>query len=199
MPTDYEYDVFISYRNEAPIRPWVENHFYPQLSQWLRAELSPAHNSKVFVDWDSIEVGDTWPERLRRALAASRCLVCVWAPQYFSSPWCRAELATIMERERLLGMRSPSQPKGLFYPVVFSDGRHFPAEIHAIQSRDLSRFNFPQPVFGQSPQYLGFVEQIKNMAAELAEMVETAPAWDDWPVITPSSVGAPRAAQLPRL
>ena len=198
MPDEYEYDVFISYRRVSPTNDWVHNHLYPRLSEWLPTELPPNHNCKIFID-SSIETGSAWPERLRLALRTSRCLVAVWSPQYFSSAWCLAEWQTLLERERMLGLRTEENPSGLIYPVVFSDGQHFPEEANAIQQKDLRAFNIPWVVYRDTPRYVEFTEQIKTVAAELATMVQSAPPWADWPVVTPAVPAKRPIAKLPRI
>ena len=50
MPNDYEYDIFLSYSRKSPVLDWVQNHFYPELKQWL-ASHTP-HEPRIFVDWE---------------------------------------------------------------------------------------------------------------------------------------------------
>lgn len=198
MAEDYEYDVFVSYRRKQPVMDWVKNHFYPLLDQWLPNAMPVKHETKIFIDWEEIETGSAWPAKLQQALRRSRCLVPVWAPEYFRSDWCLAEWRTMMERERLLGLRTEQEPDGLIYPVVFYDGEHFPEEARNIQQRNLSNWNIPYPVFRETVEFVGFDRQIQMLVQELARMIGRAPAWQDWPVIAPG-VSEQVVVKQPRL
>jgi hypothetical protein len=196
MPGGYEYDVFVSYCHKPPVYDWVKTHFYPLLEDWL-GSVTP-HEPSVFVDW-RMETGVDWPVKLQRALKNSRCLVAVWSPHYFRSKWCVAEWHSILEREKVLGLRTPQKPRGLVYPVVFSDGSHFPKEAKETQYIDLSEWNYPHPQFGQALAYLDFVKQMQDIAKELAILIAQAPSWEsDWPVVLPPAYPAP-AASFPRI
>jgi len=138
MEQDYEYDIFISYRRRQPVMDWMRYHFYPMLNERLPDCLPYTPN--VFIDWN-IETGAEWSAELSRALKRSRCLVAIWSAEYFRSAWCLAEWQTMRERERILGLRSESNPAGLIYAVRFSDGKYFPQEARSIQYRDLGKWN----------------------------------------------------------
>lgn len=196
MAEGYQYDVFISYRRRPFIQDWVRNHFHPLLEQWL-----PEHHhssTKIFVD-DGIETGDSWPDALRQAIAVSRCLVAVWSPGYFRSPWCLAELHTMLARESVLGFRKPGNPKGLVYPVLLSDGEHFPANVKAIQRADFRDYNTPHQVFRETIEYVKFDKAIQALSRELSGMISRAPQWQSgWPVMTPPAP-LQTPPELPRL
>ncbi|MFN7926989.1 MAG: toll/interleukin-1 receptor domain-containing protein [Blastocatellia bacterium] len=199
MPQNYSYDVFLSYRRVPPVIDWVRNHFHPLLTQWLPSALPPRYKTRIFIDELQIETGATWPLQLQEALKNSRCLVPVWSPEYFGSKWCLAELKSMQKREQLLGLRSPQQPQGLIYPVVFSDGENFPKYAQAIQQKDLSQWNIPDVVFRQHLDYIDFVRQIKNLVGELARLIRRAPRWADWPVEIPRATPPRPKVRLPRL
>jgi hypothetical protein len=59
---DYTYDIFVSYRHEAPALDWLRLHFYPMLERWLRSAMG--REPAIFVDWN-IETGVVWPDALR--------------------------------------------------------------------------------------------------------------------------------------
>lgn len=198
MAEDYVYDVFVSYRHKPPVLDWIRNHFFPLLEQWLPNAMPVEHETRIFVDWDEIEIGAEWPAKLRQALKQSRCVLAVWAPEYFRSEWCLAEWQTIRERERLLGLGTERQPEGLIYPVIFFDGEHFPQEARNTQSRDLRQWNVPHSVFRETADYVHFDRQVQLLVEDLAKMIQRAPAWQDWPVITPEA--PPQVTvKLPRL
>lgn len=185
MAEDYVYDVFVSYRHKPPVLDWVRNHFFPLLDMWL-PNVMPV-KPEIFIDLEEIEIGSAWPARLRQGLRQSRCVLAVWSPEYFRSEWCLAEWETIRERERLLGMRTQQQPEGLTYPVVFADGEHFPQEARDVQSQDLRDWNIPHPVFKETTAYVEFDKQVQSLVKGLAKTINRAPAWQDWPVVTPAA------------
>ncbi len=198
MAEDYIYDVFVSYRHKQPVMDWVKNHFYPLLEQRLPDELPVEHKTEIFIDWDEIETGSAWPAKLHQALRKSRCLLPVWSPEYFRSDWCLAEWKTVMERERLLGMKTEQRPEGLIYPVIFADGEHFPQDARDAQSKDMRNWNIPHSVFKDTADYVEFDRQVQLLVRELAKMIQRAPAWQNWPVITPVA-NEQVIVKLPRL
>jgi hypothetical protein len=192
----YDYDFFLSYPRRNPVGDWVRNHFSPELRQWLDSYAS--RPGRVFVDED-LEGGDYWPNRLEEALRSSMYMVAVWSPQYFTSAWCCAEWRSMRQREDLLGLRSGAT--GLIFPVVFSDGRSFPAEAGEAQRVDFSDLNYPMPEFRVTAKYLDFVDRIKQVCMTLANWVDErqAPRFDpQWPVVRPPP-HVPPVAELPRI
>jgi hypothetical protein len=198
MPGDYQYDIFLSYRRKWPSQEWVQNHFYQRLEGLLGESLP--HSPRVFLDTREIETGQEWPLVLQEALKGSRCLVSVWSPEYFRSAWCVAELHSMLERERLLGYRTGGHAgRRLVYPIVFADGLHFPDYTKAMQYRDLQKWNIPDTAFARSRKILGFHEEMKKVAEELADLILQAPAWqDDWPIVTPAVLPV-TTVHVPRL
>lgn len=180
---NYEYDLFLSYRRTPPVSNWVINHFYPQLKQWLDSSLP--HEPRIYLD-QTQETGVHWPSNLQRALLHSKCLVTVWAPQYFRSDWCMAEWQSMCEREKALNLCTPENPKGLVYPVVFHDGEHFHPSAKNIQAVSLKKWNCPDPVFKESTLYIDFVIAMQKVATEISEMILSSPPWQSgWPIVLP--------------
>jgi hypothetical protein len=88
---DYKFDVFFSYKRNSLTLDWTRM-VHQRLRFWLSEEIN--RDAILFVDEDCIETGDRWPQKLREALALSRCMVCVWSPSYFRSSWCVSEWAS---------------------------------------------------------------------------------------------------------
>jgi hypothetical protein len=205
MPNEeqYEQDVFISYRRDTNAAEWLRLYLHPRLKQWLKEELG--REPVIYVDWE-METGTIWPEKLRRALLRSRCLLPIFSPPYFTSNWCLAELHSFLARHQQLGMGMVDAPDGLIFPVIFSDGDSFPPEAGQIQvQRDRADFGFlrlnnPDPMFGQTPRSPELTEKIGLVAADLKKMIGRAPAWrDDFPVVLPSPSGTLVLVEQPRL
>ncbi len=144
MPEDYRYDIFISYLHtnpngrEAATYTWVREYVHPELERWLPESVPRGHQTQVFLDDINIKIGTEWPLVLQQALQTSRCLLAVLSRQYFSSKWCLAEWNTMLEREKLLGLRTREKPSGLIYPIIFSgEEEDFDEAAKTIQQKDL--------------------------------------------------------------
>ncbi|MGK3202353.1 TIR domain-containing protein [Amycolatopsis sp. MEPSY49] len=188
----YEYDVFISFQRAATdISAWIRHHFHPRLLEVL--DNNRYEDVRIFFD-DQVRVGAQWPAELSSALQRSRVLVPVCSPKYFRDEWCLAEWATMEEREALTAGPRRDHRSPLIYPVIFCDSRNFPDWAHARRPRDLQQWNHPFEHFQAAPAYLEFHQQIKQVAAELEDLIERAPEWrDDWPVRTPAPEPLKRA------
>jgi hypothetical protein len=193
---DYIYDVFLSYRRRPPVGDWVKYHFYPLLVKWL-PQCMP-HEPRVFIDLN-VDTGAQWPLSLSHAIQHSRCLLSVWSPDYFRSDWCLAEWHSMQKRENLLGFGNLHNRSGLIYPVVYSDGQHFPNEAKNTQSRDLRLWNCSYPYFSETKGIVELEREVQIVTEELWGMIQQAPAWQgDFPLVTPS-FNASVTVKLPRL
>lgn len=106
----------------------------------------------------------------------------------------------MLERELLLRRPGDSPSRGLVYPVVYSDGDHFPPRARETQYRpDLSEFTYPYSCFIESPAYLRFHDAMMSIAAEIENHLSESPEWQaNWPVVEPEQV-PPSFMTLPRL
>jgi len=184
MPQDYVYDIFISYRHKGPAYSWVTEYFHPLLEQWLPECVPVEYDVKIFID-SQIETGAEWPAKLRMALRKSRCLLPILSPEYFRSKWCQAELQTMRLREQLLGFRTEENPSGLIYSVVFASPELLPLEVQSIQPKNMSMWATTYSNFRSSINFESFESEMKNVCKELPQIIQRAPAWQDWPVVTP--------------
>lgn len=195
---DYTYDVFVSYRRSGAgnVREWVHNHFHPLLVDCL-ADVLP-HQPDVFLDI-GVETGAHWPSLLADTLQGSRMMVAVCSPQYFQSNWCQAEWATMSAREQVCGLARRGRPHGLIYPVVFSDGEHFPPEVATRQAYDLKSLAFPHLAFKHSHLYLDFHAHLQTIADEVAALLRKVPQRaPGWPVSRPKNLVPVAPVAVPR-
>lgn len=207
MPEDYRYDVFISYLHtnpngrEAATYTWVREYVHPELERWLPESVPRGHQARVFLDDINIKIGAEWPLVLQQALQTSRCLLAVLSRQYFSSKWCLAEWNTMLERERLLGLRTPEKPSSLIYPIIFSgEEEDFDETTKTIQQKDLREFAFTYAAFKDSLMYGRFQNAMKEVCQDLSKMIIEAPPWDkSWPVIIPEEEPTRKRVELPKL
>ncbi|MCU0568105.1 MAG: TIR domain-containing protein [Oculatellaceae cyanobacterium Prado106] len=191
----YVYDIFISYRRRPPVEDWVRYHFYPLLKKWLPQSMP--REPMIFIDV-GVETGTEWAIALENALKSSRCLLPVLSPDYFRSNWCLAEWQSMIEREQQLGLRTAQNPNGIIYPVVFSDGEHFPDEAKQIQQRDLRKWNSSYLSFAETKGIVELEQQVQELSEELWNMLQRVPPWQDFPVVTPK-VSPNVTVHLPRL
>jgi hypothetical protein len=177
ISSDYEYDVFFSYKRHGLTLEWTRG-VHTRLKYWITQELGKGE-ARLFVDDESIETGARWPEKLRDALRLSKCMVCVWSPWYFQSSWCVSEWRSFLEREKRLNMTS----HGLIAPMRFHDGEHFPDEARIVQCTDVSPYTSTVPGFWTSGRALELEDQLKAVARSVAGMIRSAPPFEpDWPV-----------------
>jgi hypothetical protein len=182
---DYEYDVFFSYKRHRETAEWTRN-VRKYLTLWLSEEIQGP--VKIFVDEETIETGDRWPEKIKDGLKSSRCMVSLWSPLYFQSNWCVSEWKSFMEREKNLDLA----PHGLIAPVRFHDGEHFPAEAKLVQALDLREYASALPAFWNSPRSLELEDKIKDLARSVAAILGRVPAFrPNWPVIEAAGVFPP--------
>ena len=197
MSDGYEYDLFLSYKRAGDVPDWVTNHLCPLLENAL-TDLRPTP-PRIFLDIRQ-EIGVRWPDNLARVLQRSRYMVAVWSVPYFQSAWCMAEWKTMLRRERLVGLGTKDNPRGLVYPIVFADGDNFPEEARLVQARrDLRRWAVPLPGFRDTPAYIDFYQAVREVAETLAVRLDHVPPWQpNWPVIRPNPNPRGRLPQ-PRL
>lgn len=184
----YQWDVFLSYRREAPVREWVWRILAPALRQWLPQYATPA--PRLFLDIENgIPLGSAWSQALEGALRTSRCLVPVFNPPYFESEWCLAEFQTMLERRRVSGFDA-------IIPVQFADGNLFPPAARALQWAKFEPFNwYRRP----SQTSRAFVDEVKGLCQVIVARSQAAPGWDPgWPVLTPSAP-PPSPVPLPKV
>ena len=133
----------------------------------------------MFVDEDSIDTGERWPESLKDGLRLSRCMVSVWSASYFNSDWCMSEWKSFREREDRLRLRS----HGLIAPMRFGDGEFFPEEARTVQWMDVAPYTSLLPAFWTSHRALELEDRLKELAKDVAKIVNSAPPFQDWPVV----------------
>jgi hypothetical protein len=184
MRQNYVYDIFISYRHKGPAYSWVTEYFHPLLEQWLPECVPVEYDVKIFID-SQIETGAEWPAKLSQALRMSRCLLPILSPEFFRSKWCQAELQTMRQREQILGLRTQENPYGLIYAVVFASPKLLPPEVQNIEWKDMSLWATTYSNFKNSGNFESFESEMKRVCEELSQMIQRAPTWQDWPVVTP--------------
>ena len=176
--SDYKFDIFISYPHEDDHETWVHDIFLGSFERYLTQELG--RKPDLFVDERGIRPGQSWPLRLKEALAHSRLLVPIWSVNYFLSDWCRAECLCFLHREENLGYRK-SNSEGLIHPVQLYDGKRYPRIAQTIQWFECEEYNAFNESFKKTEPYSRLREAIKKWAPNVAQAIDAAPTWrQDW-------------------
>jgi hypothetical protein len=208
MPSQYTYDVFISYKRDPVQDEWLHDHFVPLFASAVRQEIAAACNrepEKIFFDQveltkekrvfdlNGIDPGQQWRDALQLALKTSRCLVALWSPLYFFSGWCKAEWETFKKR-------SPQVSRDLVVGISVYDGNNFPPDAQAIQLMDFADFNIIGAGYKTTPLYVTFQQEVKKLALHVAQVVSKAPDFDDnWPVVDVTPPTNPPAPDIPQM
>ncbi len=88
-----DYDVFISYAHEE--RAWVDQNILRPLED---VRLPSGRPLAIFIDKESIRVGDAWKDKFCDAIDNSRFVIPVYTATYIEKPYCVFELHRAHEK-----------------------------------------------------------------------------------------------------
>jgi TIR domain len=191
----YSHDVFISYRREQFQNAWMIEHFLPRLRAHLANEIAAECNSQlgsIFFDQtgvdakiqtglagaNGIEPGENWKNALRSAIRLSKCMIGLWSPTYFMSPWCNIEW-------RSFEARRPKAKVPIVIPISVFNAKRLPPEAQEYQVIEMDDYVIDGPSLRESRIFVDFNKALKLVAANVAQAVCHAPAFEDWKVIEP--------------
>ena len=172
----YEYDVFLSYSRQKTQATWVNDVFFQLFKDYLTDAVN-IRSLRIFQDTTEITSADDWTRRIKRAIATSKCMVCIWCPSYFNSEWCLRELSAMLHRETQLGLRTIGNPSGLIHPIKTFDGEHFPDWVQHNQCQDYREYFYVGEAFSRSQMYLDFQKSLQNWVTHVADGIQNAPRW----------------------
>ena len=172
----YEFDIFLSYNRKFPHGEWVEDVFYPLFKPYLEDALNKDIN--IFKDTEEIKGGSAWKNKIKSALAHSKCMVAIWSPAYFRSEWCMKEYAVINYRQNKLGYLTNENPSGLVIPVQLFDGIHYPQFAKDIQALDCREYNRVGNGMKQTTLYSDFQGLLQKWVTNIAGVIDGVPDWD---------------------
>ncbi|RKR05591.1 TIR domain-containing protein [Flavobacterium sp. 90] len=174
----YQYDVFISYKNHHVTNTWVIK-FEEKLKYWLTQELG-GNKPKIFFDKDTIETGNIWPNTLKNGVKTSKCLLCIWTPEYFRSKWCLSEWLSFEERTTYLN----NSTHQIILPIRFHDGEHYPAQAKLRQCTDVTNYSNTNNAFWETQKAMELEDTIKDLCKTLAVAIQAVPDFNDnFPII----------------
>lgn len=184
--SDYKYEIFISYRNLPGVRDWVRVAFYKELVAKLSAVLKLP--PRIFLDSHQAP-GTWWSSEIRDAIRHSKLLIAILIPNYDQSYWCRAEFASIEEREKVLG-RYQVPGQGLVVPVAYCKKELLSQAACARQLAEFWMHAYSGEAFLRSERYLDFEDSMTQLATTIADLLNNKiPPWNDkWPVIDPETL-----------
>lgn len=205
--SDYEFDVFLSYRRGQQLAPggewpldrdgeWVHRVFFPEFRHWLDQEYPSA---RIAFDRD-LPLGVPWKATLQGWLCRSKCLVAVWNPLYFRSQFCRSEFHSMLDRQEKHSPKDGDAP-GLVLPAVYADGKWFDDRAKGLQySKNFSKFSrYAQPIRQDEVAHAEFAMAMQEFCAWVAQAIDAAPrfdpsfAWCDVDPLPPAhAYGVPR-------
>jgi hypothetical protein len=117
--TNFEYDVFISYRQKEPDLSWVRKTLVPSL------EAAGLH---VFIDYKDFRLGAPLVLEMARAVESSRYTLAILSPAYLQSNFTELEnvlaehLGLELSQRRLLAvMRESTKPRLGFVARLWLD------------------------------------------------------------------------------
>lgn len=174
--TDYDYDVFISYRKTHIGKAWVAKYFQPCLKEELQHFLG--REARIYFDEDDIPIGAKWPKNLINALATSKCIVPVFCGVYFNSEWCSREFGVFYNREKECRVLSNRESQGLILPVLVRDGDHLPNVASEIQNLPMSDYYTRCSTLEESISFTEFEKLIQKLSNDIYESLKKAPKWD---------------------
>ena len=160
-----------------------------QLSPLGHPEELGGNQPRIFFDENDLESGTAWPWKLAAALASSKVLVCLWSRQYFSSPWCKAELSHMRARENRCGYSTAQNPAGLILPAIIHDGNDLPAEERITTPLLLADVVNVRMARGSRKAEI-LAERVARWAPAVANAVRRAPQFDaDWQNLAEATIG----------
>lgn len=185
-PEPYTYDIFLSYANgfEGLFGEWTRNHFYKLFK--LHLEDALGRRPEVYMDEQQPVTTTPWPMERKRALADSCCVVALFSPSYFDSPWCMQELLSMHQREKLPDFQNATEPISLVHPVIISDGDGFPQVAKELRHQPFDCRNFMRvgDAFEKTLRYIDFQDRMSQWVVGVARTVRQAPPQEAGVVVT---------------
>jgi len=184
---DYEIDLFYSYKREpagVKLTMTWQRQFSRRLEYYVRQELG-GKKLRTFRDVDDVRMGRRPWKEIAWALGRSKCLLALVTPEYFESPFCRAELQAFRDRCSLLEKRDGSSPP-LVLPVILHRGDGGLAARLEYQYYDLSGFFATTPAFWSTSGAVALDRLIRDhLAPDVAAAIRQAPPYEEWPIAGP--------------
>ncbi|WP_051755287.1 TIR-like protein FxsC [Kitasatospora purpeofusca] len=126
---------FFSYarRDHLAGGAFVDQFFTDLRDELARIEPEAGPGELAYRDTERLRIGDDWERQLSRMLGASRTMVALYSPAYFSSPYCGKEWTAFDHRTRRHEEQTGESVPALI-PVLWEPPpEDLPAEVRRIQ------------------------------------------------------------------
>jgi hypothetical protein len=154
-PTNYTYDLFISYNHVA--RAWVQSELLPRLE---------AAGLKVCIDYRDFEIGAPSLVNMEQAVKKSRHTLAVLTPGWVESEWCEFECL-------LANTTDPAGRKRKLLPLMLQPCE-LPLRLTSLTYADFTNPSEHSECFNRLLQQL----QVKTVAKEISPFVAGPPITD---------------------
>lgn len=181
----YRYEAFLSYKRHPLTDEW-HRELMLRIQYWLSQELG-MQDVPIFFDTRVIPNGMLFAQEIDDALRASKVIIAVMSPLYFTSTHCLTEIGTFMDREDHLQKARGS----LISCARFHDGASYPAPFSQMQAEDFAPFANTAKAFWISQDSVAFEQLIRTFATAVANKIRAAPPWDSGFPAPPSNPGGP--------
>jgi TIR domain-containing protein len=185
VPPAYQFDVFLSVKNDEVFNGWVRGTFFPLFESYVRNDIAAKCKRQcagVFYYKKSLKPGDPWPDELREGIRRSRVALALCSPEYFLSKWCLTEFYSFLDRNKKKNAK-------VLMPLSIHDGDGFPEDARNIQDGDLADYVIVGEGFKETKKYADFQAALKDFSVRVAELVSKAPDFEEWPVIEKTTPG----------
>ena len=90
--------------------------------------------AQVFLDVETVEIGDSFQEVIRKTILISDIVVVLMSPAYFESQWAKVELSVALEaNKRLLPVLLSGEPQGALSYLQYLDASQLSEDELAAQ------------------------------------------------------------------
>jgi hypothetical protein len=204
MTVSMPYPFLLSYAREdarvAEDDPESDPHFKAFLARLkLRVKQLTGVADSGFVDVNSIQPGQEWPDELAEALRTAQTMVCLYSPAYFASPHCGKEMQVFLDRRRNYVRANAGKKPANIIPVLWQPVPwRIPKTLPDIEykndelgSRDKGVWNLGDEAKGKPRKLLEVADQIAMRVRDAADLTPLAA------LAGRPRIGAIRSAFLP--
>ncbi|MEM6541666.1 MAG: toll/interleukin-1 receptor domain-containing protein [Bacteroidota bacterium] len=190
-PSEYSYDIYISYPRGGMTSKWIQDTFLPLLNHSLGMFLG--RSATLFFDYSELSAGDEFPVAIEEALRNSKILIALYTPNYFNSNWCVAEHRTFELKEKEFN-------SSLIVPIVLHNGQMFPEYARVRQWSDFREYFRLGDTFKLTERYSEFEEKVGELSDAISSLIHKVPELKkNFKVIKPSDVKIKRIDGPPLL
>ncbi|MFY9608644.1 MAG: toll/interleukin-1 receptor domain-containing protein [Blastocatellia bacterium] len=156
-----EYCCFISYPHgqDNVLKPLMKEFF-----DGLRAEVYAQTRKRIWIDFECLQEGDRWNDKLATDLCKSICMVVVYTPLYFDAEnaFCAREYSAmeLLEEKRLRLLASASRTHGLIIPIVLRGEKRLPSVIKRHQYYKFDDLDLADPQVKVRQRYASEIHKI---------------------------------------